>query len=59
MADVPSWRRWRIALDLAPGVHPLSVRATDGIGRLQDAIYRTPHPSGTSGYHRIVVTVAS
>lgn len=55
-ADVLSWRRWKITLHLAPGVYPLTVRATDGTGHLQDAQYRPPHPSGTSGYHRIVVT---
>ncbi len=55
--DMPSWRRWKITLDLPPGVYPLSVRATDGADRVQDAMYRPPHPSGASGYHRIVVTV--
>ncbi|HET8852883.1 MAG TPA: hypothetical protein VFN02_10175, partial [Ktedonobacteraceae bacterium] len=55
--DTPSWRRWKITLDLPPGVYPLSVRATDGAGRVQDVVYRPPHPSGASGYHRIVVTV--
>src|SRR5258708_4008969 len=57
VADTPSWRRWKITLELLPGVYPLSVRAIDGTGRVQDATYRPPHPSGTSGYHRIVVTV--
>ena len=55
--DVLSWRRWKIALELPPGVYPLSVRATDGTGQVQDAMYRPPHPSGASGYNRIVVTV--
>jgi DMSO/TMAO reductase YedYZ molybdopterin-dependent catalytic subunit len=58
-ADTPSWRRWKIALHVAPGVYPLTVRAADGAGQLQDAQYRPPHPSGTSGYHRIVVMVTS
>jgi hypothetical protein len=57
-ADTPSWRRWKIALHLAPGVYPLTIRATDGAGRLQDALYRPPHPSGVCGYLRIAVTVA-
>jgi hypothetical protein len=39
-------------------VHPLTVRAVDGTGRPQDLDRRAPHPSGASGYHRIVVTVA-
>jgi DMSO/TMAO reductase YedYZ molybdopterin-dependent catalytic subunit len=58
MADTLSWRRWKTTLSLPPGVYPLTIRATDGTGHLQDALYRPPHPSGTSGYHRIVVTVA-
>ena len=57
VADPLSWRRWKIALALPPGVYPLTVRATDGMGQVQDALYRPPHPSGASGYHRIVVTV--
>jgi DMSO/TMAO reductase YedYZ molybdopterin-dependent catalytic subunit len=57
VADTASWRRWKIALHLVPGLYPLSVRATDGRGRLQDALYRPPHPAGVSGYHRIVVSV--
>ena len=57
VADTPSWRRWKITMELPPGTFPLSVRATDGAGRVQDAAYRPPHPSGASGYHRIVVTV--
>jgi molybdenum-dependent oxidoreductase-like protein len=56
--DALAWRRWRLALELPPGVHALTVRATDGTGRVQDAEARPPHPSGASGYHRIVVTVA-
>jgi|SRR5689334_11354614 len=56
--DALAWRRWRLALELPPGVHALIVRAIDGTGRVQDAEARPPHPSGASGYHRIVVTVA-
>jgi DMSO/TMAO reductase YedYZ molybdopterin-dependent catalytic subunit len=57
VADTPAWRRWKITLELLAGVYPLTVRAIDGTGRVQDATYRPPHPSGASGYHRIVVTV--
>jgi DMSO/TMAO reductase YedYZ molybdopterin-dependent catalytic subunit len=53
-----SWRRWRIDLEISPGDHVLTVRATDGSGRLQDAEERERHPSGASGYHRIEVKVA-
>ena len=52
-----SWRRWMLRLSLPPGVHPLSVRATDGTGTVQDSQRRSPHPTGASGYHRVTVTV--
>ena len=52
-----SWRRWLLRLSLAPGLHPLTVRAIDGSGAVQDAQRRSPHPSGASGYHRVNVTV--
>jgi DMSO/TMAO reductase YedYZ molybdopterin-dependent catalytic subunit len=58
-ADGSSWRRWKLKVTLAPGVYPLTVRATDATGQLQDALERPPHPSGASGYHRVVVTVRS
>jgi len=51
-----SWRRWQLDLQVPPGIHPLTVRAYDGSGRVQDPQRRPPHPSGASGYHRIVVT---
>jgi DMSO/TMAO reductase YedYZ molybdopterin-dependent catalytic subunit len=57
--DPLAWRRWSLELDLPPGVHPLTVRAVDGAGQVQDPDRRAPHPSGASGYHRIVVNVQS
>ena len=54
-----SWRRWQIPLRVEPGTHPLTVRAYDGAGGVQDAERRPPHPSGASGYHRIVVAARS
>lgn len=55
--DPLSWRRWRLPVCLQPGVHALTVRATDGSGRAQDKERRPPHPAGATGWHRIVVTV--
>jgi Oxidoreductase molybdopterin binding domain/Mo-co oxidoreductase dimerisation domain len=55
-ADPLAWRRWRVPMSLPPGVHALTVRATDGTGALQPSAYLPPHPSGASGYHRIVIT---
>ena len=57
--DPLTWRRWRIRLDLPPGLHALRVRATDGTGAVQEPEGRPPHPSGASGYHRVVVIVQS
>jgi DMSO/TMAO reductase YedYZ molybdopterin-dependent catalytic subunit len=57
-ADPLSWRRWRIDLRLRPGDHPLTVRAVDGRGDTQVPDRTPPHPSGATGWHRIVVTVA-
>lgn len=52
-----AWRRWQLRFAVPPGVHSLTVRARDGTGVVQDDVRRPPHPSGASGYHRIVVTV--
>ncbi|MBI5283976.1 MAG: molybdopterin-dependent oxidoreductase [Chloroflexi bacterium] len=52
-----AWRRWRAAMALTPGVYALLVRAYDGTGAAQPAERRSAHPSGASGYHRVVVTV--
>lgn len=50
-----AWRRWQLAIELPPGAHTLAVRATDGSGAVQDVTERPPHPSGSSGYHRVSV----
>ena len=55
--DPLAWRRWRRTVRLAPGVHPISVRATDGTGALQEPDRRRAHPAGATGYHRVVVEV--
>jgi hypothetical protein len=52
-----SWRRWMAPLHLPRGTAALLVRAYDGSGLQQDVQRRPPHPSGASGYHRVVVTV--
>ncbi len=52
-----AWRRWAIELALPPGLYPLTARATDGEGALQDAERRPPLPAGATGLHRVVVTI--
>ncbi|GAB3887479.1 molybdopterin-dependent oxidoreductase [Terrabacter terrigena] len=51
------WRQWFLPWDAQPGLHRLSVRATDLQGRVQDARRATPFPSGSSGIQEVVVTV--
>lgn len=59
LADVPgpdTWRQWSIDLDLAPGRHTISVRATDATGHTQTAQEAPPAPDGATGYHSVTVT---
>lgn len=61
LGGVPSddtWRQWVLAWDAEPGRHVLRVRATDRTGETQSPDRRTPFPSGATGWHEVVVTVA-
>lgn len=51
------WRQWFLPWDAKPGLHRLSVRATDLAGRAQITERATPFPSGSSGIQEVVVTV--
>ncbi len=54
------WRRWRARVELAvPGPAVLVVRATDGLGVVQEAEVRPPLPAGATGYHRAPVVGVS
>lgn len=46
-----TWVQWRHRAEAPPGRHLLRVRATDGLGNLQDATRREPHPNGATGLH--------
>jgi hypothetical protein len=51
-----AWRQWRLPAQAgAQGRRTLEVRAVDGRGDLQTPTEAPPHPSGTSGYHRVDV----
>ncbi|MGO4597192.1 molybdopterin-dependent oxidoreductase [Terrabacter sp. 2RAF25] len=52
------WRQWFLPWDAQPGLHRISVRATDRQGRAQLTERATPFPSGSSGIQEVVVTVA-
>lgn len=53
-----AWRRWRYRPVLAPGTHRIRARAARGDGQVQDGEPRPPFPSGATGYHEVIVTVA-
>jgi DMSO/TMAO reductase YedYZ molybdopterin-dependent catalytic subunit len=54
---VDYWRQWFLPWDARPGLHRISVRATDLAGRAQISERATPFPSGSSGIQEVVVTV--
>lgn len=51
------WRQWTYNWAAAPGSHRIEVRATDGTGAVQPEARVPPFPSGSTGWHGIVVTV--
>ena len=60
LAGVPSddtWRQWVLMWDATPGVHLLTVRATDGTGAVQTEVPSPPMPGGATGWHSVEVEV--
>lgn len=56
--DTPdTWRQWTHSWHATTGSHNLQVRATDGTGATQTGARADPYPSGSTGWHNIVVTV--
>jgi DMSO/TMAO reductase YedYZ molybdopterin-dependent catalytic subunit len=53
--DADLWRQWVLPVDLAPGQHQLTVRATDRDGTVQTDQRAAPFPNGASGWHSIRV----
>ena len=61
LAQVPSvdtWRQWVWQWDARPGSHKIEVRAADRDGQTQTQKRAEPFPSGATGWHSTVVTVA-
>ncbi|MEU4091551.1 molybdopterin-dependent oxidoreductase [Streptomyces sp. NPDC026673] len=56
-AGPDTWRLWSWSWKAVPGPHTLTVRATDGTGRVQTARRARTSPNGASGRHSVVVTV--
>ncbi|WP_346768429.1 molybdopterin-dependent oxidoreductase [Streptomyces sp. R301] len=56
-AGVDTWRQWSYRWNATPGGHHLTVRATDGTGRVQTEQRTRTIPDGASGWHSVFVTV--
>ncbi|MFF7814182.1 molybdopterin-dependent oxidoreductase [Streptomyces sp. NPDC007945] len=56
-AGVDTWRQWSYRWNATPGGHDLTVRATDGTGRVQTEQRTRTVPDGASGRHSVFVTV--
>jgi DMSO/TMAO reductase YedYZ molybdopterin-dependent catalytic subunit len=55
---IDSWRQWSWTLQGASaGSHTLEVRATDRDGNVQSGERVEPFPSGSTGWHSVVITV--
>jgi DMSO/TMAO reductase YedYZ molybdopterin-dependent catalytic subunit len=54
---VDTWRQWFFRWSATSGSHTLTVRATDGAGRVQTDRRTRTIPDGASGRHSVVVTV--
>jgi DMSO/TMAO reductase YedYZ molybdopterin-dependent catalytic subunit len=56
--SINSWVLWYIEWNpQSQGKHIISVRATDGAGKIQPVGFHEPFPDGSSGYHMIETTV--
>ncbi len=55
--SVDLWVQWVYEWDAPPGSHTITVRATDRSGQTQPEQRARPFPSGSTGWHSIVVTV--
>ncbi len=59
LARVPSvdtWVQWHGDVEMSPGVHRLTVRATDRSGETQTSVRTDVIPDGASGWHSIELT---
>ena len=52
-----TWRMWRAGLDLSPGSHTLTARATDRRGDVQTDVRVEPIPDGATGWPSTIITV--
>jgi hypothetical protein len=52
-----TWVQWRYDWKVTPGSHTVTVRATDGAGKLQDNQPRDPGPEGATGYNSVEIRI--
>ena len=52
-----TWVQWKIGWKASPGLHNLTVRATDGDGNTQTETRKDVLPDGATGWHSVSVTV--
>lgn len=54
-----TWVQWMYEWDATPGTHYIAVRARDKRGELQSQDRAPIAPNGSTGWHRVLVTVSS
>ncbi|GAB3501352.1 molybdopterin-dependent oxidoreductase [Amycolatopsis cihanbeyliensis] len=54
--NVDTWRMWRAVLDVPPGEHRVSCRATDRSGYVQTGQRAGVVPDGATGWHTVALT---
>lgn len=54
-----TWRQWRWQWNAAPGLHTVTVRATDKRGVTQTEQRAEPIPDGATGWHSVSATVVA
>jgi DMSO/TMAO reductase YedYZ molybdopterin-dependent catalytic subunit len=55
-ANVDTWVQWRATVDVEPGDHRVSVRATDADGNVQTSVQADVLPDGATGWHSVGFT---
>ena len=56
MPNEDTWVQWRASVDLEPGEHQVTVRATDKAGEVQTSAIADVLPDGATGWHSVQFT---
>ncbi|WP_148611607.1 molybdopterin-dependent oxidoreductase [Nocardioides rubriscoriae] len=57
-ASTDTWVQWKATVDLEPGDHTVTVRATDADGNVQTSVRADVLPDGATGWHSVDFSVA-